>query len=181
MPKYLPYDYNQSEMVVINFSDQLQAGTFEHAIHYLVEHRLDLSIFDSKYKNDTTGRYAYNPAVLLKVILFAYSKGITSSREIQWCCETNITFMALAKNQCMKNPAAADQGHGNGRQVSFIIGNAKNKKNYTDWMKERVDSEEGKHIYSHRMFVVEPVFANIGTNKGLSRFSSRGKRKVQVQ
>ncbi|MDP2504945.1 transposase [Oceanobacter sp. 3_MG-2023] len=32
----------------------------------------------------------YDPAILLKISLFAYSKGITSSREIQWCCETNI-------------------------------------------------------------------------------------------
>jgi Transposase domain (DUF772) len=29
-------------------------------------------------------------------MLFAYSKGITSSREIQWCCETNIIFKALS-------------------------------------------------------------------------------------
>ncbi len=29
-------------------------------------------------------------------MLFAYSKGITSSREIQWCCETNILFKALS-------------------------------------------------------------------------------------
>ncbi|WP_420811684.1 transposase [Nitrincola tibetensis] len=34
--------------------------------------------------------------MLLKIILFAYSKGITSSREIQWCCETNIIFKALS-------------------------------------------------------------------------------------
>ncbi|MDP2610421.1 hypothetical protein Q8W27_15385, partial [Oceanobacter sp. 2_MG-2023] len=32
----------------------------------------------------------YDPAILLKIILFAYSKGITSSREIPWCCEINI-------------------------------------------------------------------------------------------
>jgi transposase len=98
MPKYLPYSYDQIEMIAINFSDQLQPGTFEHAVHYLVEERLDLSVFDANYKNDDTGRYAYDPAVLLKIILFAYSKGITSSREIQWCCETNIVFMALACN-----------------------------------------------------------------------------------
>jgi transposase len=41
-------------------------------------------------------RLAYDPAILLKIILFAYSKGITSSREIQWCCETNIIFTALS-------------------------------------------------------------------------------------
>ena len=96
MPNFIPYDHKQSEMVVINFLDQLQPGTFEHGIHHLIESRLDLSVFHPSYKNDATGRYAYNPAILLKIILFAYSKGITSSREIQWCCETNITFMALA-------------------------------------------------------------------------------------
>jgi hypothetical protein len=48
-------------------------------------------------------------------------------------------------------------------------------------MKHRVDSAKGKQIYSHRMSVVEPVFANIGTNKKLHRFSLRGKTKVQAQ
>ena len=96
MPKYIPTNYNQNTMVVINFEEQLQPGTFEHAIHYLIDHKLDLSFYDERYKNDETGRKAYNPAILLKIILFAYSKGITSSREIQWCCETNIIFKALS-------------------------------------------------------------------------------------
>jgi hypothetical protein len=48
-------------------------------------------------------------------------------------------------------------------------------------MKMRVDSELGKMVYSHRMSTVEPVFANIGTNKGLKRFSLRGRAKVQGQ
>jgi len=96
MPKFIPYDYNQSSMVVINYEDQLQPGTFEHAIHHLVDQRLDLTLFNPKFKNDDQGRPAYDPAILLKIILFAYSKGITSSREIQWCCETNIIFKALS-------------------------------------------------------------------------------------
>ena len=96
MPNYIPYNPNQSKMVIINYADQLQPGTFEHAIHFLIEHKLDLSIFDPSFKNDTTGRPAYDPAILLKIILFAYSKGITSSREIQWSCENNIIFKALS-------------------------------------------------------------------------------------
>lgn len=96
MPKFIPYDYNQSSMVVINYQDQLQPGTFEHAIHFLIDHKLDVSIFYPKFQNDDTGRPAYDPAVLLKIILFAYSKGITSSREIEWCCQTNIIFKALS-------------------------------------------------------------------------------------
>lgn len=96
MPKYLPYDYRQSSMVVINYEDQLQPGTFEYAVHYLIDNKIDLSVFHPEYRNDDGGRPAYDPAILLKIILFAYSKGITSSREIQWCCETNVLFKALS-------------------------------------------------------------------------------------
>lgn len=85
------------------------------------------------------------------------------------------------KTQRMKNPASADHRHGAGRQVSFTIGKVNNKKNYTDWMKGRIDSTAGKDIYSKRMSVVEPVFANFSTNKKLNRFSLRGKEKVQAQ
>ena len=96
MPKFMPYNYNQDTMVVINFQEQLQPGTFEHALHYLVENKLDLSIFYPSFNNEESGRPAYDPAILLKIILFAYSKGITSSREIEWCCQTNIIFKALS-------------------------------------------------------------------------------------
>ncbi|WP_342806058.1 IS1182 family transposase [Alteromonas sp. M12] len=96
MPRFIPLNYQQNSMVVINYLDQLQSGTFEHAIHHLIDERLDLSVFYPKYQNDATGRPAYDPAALLKIILFAYSKGITSSREIQWCCETNVIFKALS-------------------------------------------------------------------------------------
>lgn len=96
MPRFKPLNYQQNSMVVINYLDQLQPGTFEHAIHHLIDEKLDLSVFYPRYQNDSTGRPAYDPAALLKVILFAYSKGITSSREIQWCCETNVIFKALS-------------------------------------------------------------------------------------
>ena len=83
-------------MVVINYEDQLQPGTFEHAIHHLIDKRIDLSVFHNDYHNDDNGRPAYDPAILLKIILFAYSRGITSSREIEWQCQTNIIFKALS-------------------------------------------------------------------------------------
>jgi len=74
---------------------------------------------------------------------------------------------------------------GYGRQVSFAVSKQPKKQqqkpSHTDWMKVRVDSAEGKQVYGHRMSVVEPVFGNIGTNKGLNRFSLRGKTKVQGQ
>jgi len=83
-------------MIVINFLDQLHPGTFEHALYTLVENKLNLSVYFPDYKNEDTGRPAYDPAILLKIILFAYSKGITSSREMHWNCQTNILFKALS-------------------------------------------------------------------------------------
>lgn len=96
MSRFKHYNCDQDAMVVVNYQEQLQPGTFEHAVHYLIECKLDLSVFHPNYRNEHTGRLAYDPAILLKLILFAYSKGITSSREMQWCCETNIIFKALS-------------------------------------------------------------------------------------
>ena len=96
MARFIKYNYKQQIMIAINFEEQLQPGTFEHAIHYLIDKKLDLSIFHPKFKNEDTGRPAYDPAILLKIVLFAYAKGITSSREIEWCCRNNIIFKALS-------------------------------------------------------------------------------------
>lgn len=101
MAKFITYNHSQTIMLAIDLEEQLQKGTFEYALHYLVEEQLDLSIYDEHYNNDKEGRPAYDPAILLKIVLFAYSKGITSSREIAGCCQKNILFKALS---CDSNP-----------------------------------------------------------------------------
>lgn len=99
MAKYKRYDLSQSMLIPIFFEEQLMPGSLEFAIHTLVETRMDMSIFDDSYKNDQTGRRAYDPKVLLKVVLFAYSRGLISSRRIERACRENVTFMALSGNQ----------------------------------------------------------------------------------
>jgi len=96
MAKYKHYDYKQMVMLPISLEDQLSAGTLEFAIHTLLETRMDLSLFDDKYKNDETWRLAYDPKILLKVVLFAYSRGLTGSRKIEQACRENVVFMALS-------------------------------------------------------------------------------------
>jgi len=85
----------QHLMVPVNLDEQLLPGTLEHAINRLIDHEVDLSGFDVHYHNEESGRPAYDPRALLKVILFGYSKGILSSRKIEEACKTNIVFMAL--------------------------------------------------------------------------------------
>jgi len=99
MAKYKHYDYSQTVMLPVSLADQLMPGTLEFAINTLVEERLDLSQFDQRYNNDQTGRSAYNPKVLLKVILLAYSRGINHSRKIEKACKENVTFMVLTCGQ----------------------------------------------------------------------------------
>jgi transposase len=87
-------------MIPVSLEDQLMPGTLEFAIHTLVEDRMDLSVFNDRYDNDETGRWAYDPRVLLKVVLFGYSRGLISSRKMERACRENITFMALTCGQC---------------------------------------------------------------------------------
>jgi transposase len=86
-------------MVPISLDHQLVEGTMEFAINMLVEERMDMTRFDKKFKNDETGCKAYNPRMLLKVILLAYARGIVHSRKIERECKKNVTFMALSCGQ----------------------------------------------------------------------------------
>jgi transposase len=96
--KYKPYSYAQGQLIPVMFSKQIQPGTFEFTLNHLIDHELDLAYFDHRFKNDETGAPAFDPRILLKIILFAYSRGITSSRKIARCCEENVIFMALSAN-----------------------------------------------------------------------------------
>jgi transposase len=99
MAKYKKYDYSQSLLIPVSLEDQLMPGTLEFAIHTLVEKRMDMSVFDDKYQNDETGCRAYDPKILLKVVLLAYSRGLISSRQIERACCENVTFVAMSCNQ----------------------------------------------------------------------------------
>ncbi|NIV99897.1 IS1182 family transposase [Candidatus Saccharibacteria bacterium] len=99
MAKYKRYDYKQGLMIAVSLEDQLMPGTLEFAIHTLVERRMDMSVFDANYQNDDVGRSAYDPKILLKVVLLGYSRGLTSSRAIERACCENVLFMAMSCNQ----------------------------------------------------------------------------------
>ena len=101
MAKYKSYDYCQGVLIPVSLEEQLMPGTLEFAIHTLVETRIDTSIFEVRYNNDETGRLAYDPKILLKVVLFGYSRGLISSRQIERACRENVTFMALS---CREQP-----------------------------------------------------------------------------
>ena len=90
--------HSDLQFIALDLSEQLRPGTFEHALNHLIDHQIDLSHFDARYRNDDTGAPAYPPAMLLKVVLFAYSQGLIGSRPIANACARDATFMALSGN-----------------------------------------------------------------------------------
>lgn len=64
---------------------------------------------------------------------------------------------------------------------SLYISKPKHGWNYSKEMKKKIDTLKGRHIYSKRMGIIEPVFANICHAKGMNRLNYRSKQKVNCQ
>ena len=60
--------------------------------------QLDLHPFLAAYRADGHGRAAYQPRMLLGVLLYAYCTGVRSSRQIERRCHEDIAFRILAGN-----------------------------------------------------------------------------------
>src|SRR6187431_303998 len=95
MPRYKPVERNGLFIAVV-LEEQIQPGTFEFALQHLVDEELDLTALDAKFRNDVTGASAYDPRVMLKIVLLAYSRGLITSRKIERACEQNVLFMAVS-------------------------------------------------------------------------------------
>ena len=96
MPNYIDDNIDQIVFLDVDYLKVLGTNTFERCLYELLTNKLDLSVFDEAYKNKTAGRKAYPPALLLRIVFYAYYKGITSSRRISEACETDLKFMALS-------------------------------------------------------------------------------------
>lgn len=95
MAKYKEVDRSPRFLPVV-LSEQIQPGTFEFTLDWLVGHELDFSALDARFNNDETGAPAYDPRVMLKIVVLGYSRGLVSSRAIERACRENVTFIALS-------------------------------------------------------------------------------------
>jgi len=95
--RFRHYDQSQSFLLPPSLDDWLPEDHEARFISEVVDNLLDLSpIYDSYEKAD--GAPPYDPAMMLKLLLFAYSTGVTSSREMERCCHVNVAFRWLAAN-----------------------------------------------------------------------------------
>lgn len=121
MARYKRID-TSPRVLPVDLSRQLLSGTFEHALDHLLDHEIDLSALAARFKNDETGASAYPPAMLLKVILFAYSQGIVGSRGIERACRSHVTFIALCGDTAPHFTTLAGFISTRGDEVARIFG-----------------------------------------------------------
>ena len=79
--------------------------------------------------------------------------------------------------QCLRHPQRTHV-----RQVAIFMGAMPGTaERATERMKRRIDSAKGKEMITRRFATVEQVFGNLRNNKGLDRFTLRGRTKVDGQ
>ena len=61
--------------------------------------QMDLTALYAAYRQDGWGRAAYEPAMLVALLLYAYCGGERSSRQIERRCREDTAFRVLAANQ----------------------------------------------------------------------------------
>ncbi|MDH4233136.1 MAG: transposase, partial [Nitrospirota bacterium] len=122
MARYKHYSYDQSKLIPVRYRDQILPGTFEFALSNIVD-RMDMSVFAQRFKNDDGGAPAYDPSILLKIVLFAYSRGIVSSRQIARACRENVVFMALSADSHPHFTTIADFVSSLGDEIAPLFAN----------------------------------------------------------
>jgi transposase len=91
--RYITYNPDQTLLLPPSVRDELGEGHLAVFVHGLVE-RLDLSRFEAEHAE--AGRPSYPPQLLLKVWLYAYALGVTSSRRIEQRIHEDLGFRFLA-------------------------------------------------------------------------------------
>ena len=61
MARYKPIDMSP-KLITVDFTRQILPGSFEYALCYLIDHEVDLSEFDHRFRNDEGGAPAHAPA-----------------------------------------------------------------------------------------------------------------------
>ncbi len=93
MSRFLPYSPDQAFLLPPNVRDVLGNDHLCFWVHKVVE-RLDLTEFRKQYGAE--GGAVYEPSLMLKVWLYAYALGVTSSRRLEQRVREDLGFRYLA-------------------------------------------------------------------------------------
>jgi len=95
---FLPCDRNQSFLLPPSLADWLPQ---DHLAWFVLDAvgQIDLRAFYKKYRNDGVGNSAFNPSMMVGLLLYAYCTGERSSRRIEKSCQTDVAYKVITANQ----------------------------------------------------------------------------------
>jgi transposase len=96
---FMSGDREQPFLMPPDMRDWLPA---EHLVWFVLDvvDQIDLSAFHRAYRADGHGRAAYDPALMVGLLLYAYCTGLRSSRVIERRCVEDVSFRVLAGGLC---------------------------------------------------------------------------------
>ena len=96
--RFVACDRDQSFLMPPDLRDWLPEGHLGWFVLDAVA-AMELGSFYAAYRVDGRSRPAYDPAMMVALLLYAYARGIRSSRVIERCCEEDVAFRVLAAQQ----------------------------------------------------------------------------------
>jgi transposase len=94
---YKPVDRDQLFLLPPDMREWLSKGHLAWFVLDVVQ-CLDTSVLHTTHPNEGAGRQAYDPDMLLALLLYAYCTGMRSSRSIERLCEVDVAFRVIAAN-----------------------------------------------------------------------------------
>jgi len=99
MKTFKPYAPNQSYLLPPNIAEWLPEGHLASFVSDVVD-ELDLTkIYADYQKNGECGQPPYHPAMMLKLLIYAYCKGKPSSRKIERATWEDVAYRVLSADQ----------------------------------------------------------------------------------
>lgn len=104
---YLPYDPQQQFLLPPALQEWLPEGHLAYFINDTVD-MLDLSAFHARYAGGGPRNQPFHPAMMVKVMLYAYASGVFSSRKIASKLHEDVAFRVLAAGNFPKHRTICD-------------------------------------------------------------------------
>lgn len=91
---FRPWDVDQTWLLPASVHEFVPSGHLAHFVRDTVREALDLSAITGVYKGGQ-GQPPYHPGMLVALLLYGYSRGIYSSRQLARACEERVDVMAV--------------------------------------------------------------------------------------
>jgi len=95
---YRPYQPDQPLLLPASLQDYLPEGDLAYFVPEVVA-GLDLSAIFAPYEREMRGYPPYHPQMLVTLLLYAYARGVYSSRRIAFACSHDLGFMVVTARQ----------------------------------------------------------------------------------